>query len=173
MADDTGRAVSIRPLSLDDLDAYRALRLSALRSNPDAFGASEQEEALMSDAEMVRRVVPKEPELSLGAFAGNRLVGMAAYVPNPRIKMRHKAMMVAVFVAAEMRGAHVGRALVEAIIAHARMQKVILQCTVAAHNDAARMLYHVLGFEPYGLEKNALRVDGRFIDEELLAIDLR
>ncbi|MEO3997051.1 GNAT family N-acetyltransferase [Mesorhizobium sp. CAU 1732] len=167
------RSVSIRALSLTDLDAYRALRLTALRSNPDAFGASEQEDALMSDAEMARRVVPETPELSLGAFASDTLVGMAAYVPNPRLKMRHKAMMVAVFVAPEMRGARVGRALVEAIIAHARMQRVILQCTVAAHNEAARMLYHALGFEPYGLEKNALQVDGHFIDEELLAIDLR
>lgn len=173
MADDAERAVSIRPLSPGDLDAYRALRLTALRSNPDAFGASEQEEAVMSDAEMARRVVPVAPELSLGAFAGGTLVGMAAYVPNPRLKMRHKAMMVAVFVTPEMRGARVGRALVEAIISHARTQKVILQCTVAAHNEAARGLYRMLGFEPYGLEANALLVDGRFIDEELLAVDLR
>jgi GNAT superfamily N-acetyltransferase len=165
--------ISIRPLSADDLAAYRALRLDALKSSPGSFSASLEQEEAMPDAEMMTRVVPAAPGLSLGAYREGRLGGMAAYVPAVSAKMRHKAYMVAVYVDAPMRGTGTGRRLVEAIVGHARTQKVILQCTVAAHNTVARSLYHRVGFVPYGLERHSLLVDGLFVDEELLALDLR
>lgn len=127
----------------------------------------------MTEADFLARVAPPAPGLSLGAFTRNVLGGMAAYVPNMRKKTRHKATMVAVYVAPPLRGSGVGRKLVERIVDHAAAQRVILQCSVAADNRPARGLYLALGFQPYGLEKDALLIDGRFFDEELLALDLR
>ncbi|WP_353645825.1 GNAT family N-acetyltransferase [Mesorhizobium sp. WSM2239] len=92
---------------------------------------------------------------------------------NTREKTRHKGTMVAVYVAPDWRAARLGRKLVERIITHAQALGVMLQCTVTAENTAARRLYRSLGFQSYGLERDALCVDGRFFDEELLALDLR
>ncbi|MBX3568869.1 MAG: GNAT family N-acetyltransferase [Rhizobiaceae bacterium] len=165
--------VQIRPLDGGDLAAYRALRLRALRDRPDAFSADVTEEEAMGDDAMAARLAPPPPGLIFGAFAAEQLVGMAGFIANGRPKTRHKAMLVAVYVAPEARDGGVGRRLVERVIAHARAHRVILQCTVTAHNLTARNLYRRLGFLPYGLERDAICVDGRCFDEELLALDLR
>jgi ribosomal protein S18 acetylase RimI-like enzyme len=165
--------IVIRPLAEADADLYRALRLEVLRDSPDSFSASIAEEEAISDEEMVRRAAPDAPSVTFGAFAGERLVGMATYIQNTREKTRHKGAMVAVYVAPDWRAAKLGRKLVERVIAHAQALGVMLQCTVTAENVAARRLYHSLGFLPYGLERHALCVDGRFLDEELLVLDLR
>jgi GNAT superfamily N-acetyltransferase len=122
---------------------------------------------------MVARCAPPAPGLTVGAFAGEQLVGMASYVPQTRLKTRHKAFMVAVYLKPAWRSTGVGRAMVETIIAHARRQRVILQCGAAMHNLPARRLYHALGFVPYGVERDALVVNGQGFDEELLMLDLR
>ena len=42
-----------------------------------------------------------------------------------------------------------------------------------AANLPARTLYLGLGFTVFGLEKDALRIDGQSYDDELLRLDLR
>ena len=163
----------IRPLVEADARQYRALRLEALRDSPESFSASIADEEALSDEEMAKRAVPDAPSVTFGAFAGEKLVGTATYIQNNREKTRHKGTMVAVYVSPDWRAARLGRKLIERIIAHAQALGVMLQCTVTAENVAARRLYHSLGFQPYGLERDALCVDGRFHDEELLVQDLR
>ena len=36
----------------------------------------------------------------------------------------------------------------------------------------SRRLYAAHGFRPYGIEPRALRIDGRFVDDELMMLDL-
>lgn len=163
---------TIRPLTLADVDAYRALRLEALHDSPEAFSASPEDED-MSDAAMADRCVPRFPGLALGAFHEATLIGMAAYVPDRGVKTRHKAKVVGVYLKPDWRKSGVGRALVEAIIAHARQQRVILQCYATMHNLPARRLYHALGFVQFGVERDALMINGQGFDEELLMLDLR
>jgi RimJ/RimL family protein N-acetyltransferase len=43
-----------------------------------------------------------------------------------------------------------------------------LQLSVVSENEAARRLYGSLGFAEYGLEKRALKQDGRYYDEVLM-----
>jgi ribosomal protein S18 acetylase RimI-like enzyme len=79
------------------------------------------------------------------------------------------------YVADSARGAGVGRALLEALIERARqipdLEEVLL--SVAVTQAAARTLYASLGFESYGLERNALRVGEQSIDEDYMALKLR
>lgn len=163
----------LRSLTSADVEAYRALRLAALADSPQSFSASVEDEMRLSDADMASRAVPEAPGMVIGAFAGGDLVGIASYVGSDRVKTRHKGMMVGVYIAPEWRGAGLGRQLVETIVAHARGLGVILHCTVTTNAKAARRLYAALGFQPYGIERDALLVDGVFLDEELLALDLR
>lgn len=171
---DSASGPVIRPLTANDAAVFRTLRIMALRESPDVFTASIEEEEAFSEDEMAARAVPEAPGVFLGAFAGGELVGMAGYIANSRPKTRHKGVMVAVYVAPQWRAEKLGHQLVEAVIGHARsVGATLLHCTVRADNVPARRLYLSLGFVPYGLERDAIFADGRFFDDELLALDLR
>ena len=49
----------------------------------------------------------------------------------------------------------------------------MLQLSLVSENVEARRLYESFGFVEYGVEKNALKQDGRYYDEILMAKDLR
>jgi RimJ/RimL family protein N-acetyltransferase len=48
----------------------------------------------------------------------------------------------------------------------------LIQLAVVSDNEAARRLYQRLGFVEYGIEKKALKQDGRYYDEVLMAKEL-
>jgi RimJ/RimL family protein N-acetyltransferase len=45
----------------------------------------------------------------------------------------------------------------------------MVQLTVVSENEVARRLYGAMGFVEYGYEKRALKQDGRYYDEVLMA----
>ncbi len=169
----TADTILIRPLTVADAGAWRRLRLRALTDSPEAFSSSPEDEAHLSDAEIAARAAPTPPGIVFGVFGKGELGGMATYLPNTRLKTRHKATMAGVYVAPAFRRTGTGRRLVEHVIDHAGGLGVILQCVVAVENAAARNLYRSLGFRPYGIERNAVFWNGRYVDDELLALDLR
>jgi len=71
------------------------------------------------------------------------------------------------------RNTGVGRRLVETIVEFARQRVELVQLAVVRDNEPARRLYERLGFVEYGLEKKALKQDGRYYDEVLMAKDLK
>lgn len=71
------------------------------------------------------------------------------------------------------RKASLGHRLFEAICNLARQRVELIQLTVVRDNEQARNLDARLGFLEYGVEKNALKQDGRYYDEVLMAKDLR
>ena len=163
---------SIRVLTAADVTAYRTLRLQALGDHPDAFGASLEDEAAHSLEDMARRLDAGPGNCVFGAFAGGALIGTAGFVvPDRSAKSRHKGLLVGVHVSGDYRGRGMGRALVGAVIDHARTHVVLLQAAVGIDNAAALRLYESLGFQRYGLERKALRIDGRDIDEALIVLD--
>jgi RimJ/RimL family protein N-acetyltransferase len=169
--------LEIRPLTEADAPAWRELRLRMLRDHPDVFGSSHEEFAQQSLEEVARRMRERNspPDNALfGAFVDGQLIGSTGLHREEGAKDRHKAMIWGVYSAPETRGRGVGRALMEAAIARARatpgVERLIL--AVATHNAAARSLYISLGFEPWGLERHALKLPDRYIDEEYFALDL-
>lgn len=161
----------IRALHPVDAPGLRALRLDALRRCPHAFGASHDEAARLSDADFANRIATAAPGAILGAFDGPRQVGMAGILVHASAKQRHKAVLWGVYVQPGHTRRGLGRALVTAAIAHARGCVTVLHTSVVTENAAAQNLYLALGFIPWGLERRALRVDGRDLDEAHLALD--
>jgi ribosomal protein S18 acetylase RimI-like enzyme len=76
------------------------------------------------------------------------------------------------YVRPDARRAGVGRRLVEAIVALARDRVELIQLSVVKENEAARRLYAGQGFLEYGIELHALKQNGRYYDEILMAKDL-
>jgi ribosomal protein S18 acetylase RimI-like enzyme len=166
--------VEIRRLTDADAGAYRRVRLRSLREHPDAFGrAFEEAQDLAQMTAELRSEHDGTRSFVLGAFDGD-LVGIVAVTRERGMKREHKALLWGMYVAAEARGRGVGRALVEAAVARARAWPGLAQIVlgVAAHNTAARRLYRSLGFEVFALERRALRLSDRDVDEEHLVLYL-
>lgn len=163
----------LRALSSADAAEFRRHRLDGLERHPEAFGESLADATARDDAGYAARIAAMvPPDLILGAFAGDRLVGCTGFRVRPGAKKCHKGEAWGVYVAPEYRGRRVGAALMQAIIAHARQHVAALHLGVVAENAAAQALYRSLGFAQYGCEPDALRVDGRSHDEDLLRLAL-
>ncbi len=168
----TTPTIHIRRLGPADADAFRALRLDALSTAPEAFGASPEEEAARSLDVVRSRLSETGPDAVFGALADGALIGIAGFMLSLGIKKRHKGVLWGVFVHAQWRGRGVGERLVRSVIHHAAGHVLTLQATVVASNATARDIYRRLGFVTYGVEPRALRVGDVFHDEEMLMLDL-
>jgi ribosomal protein S18 acetylase RimI-like enzyme len=178
--------VEIRILEEDDAARYWAVRLRALREEPEAFGSSYAEvvdRPLAAVAERLRPRLEPPQALTLGAFVAahesatrdSLLTGIVTCTREERHKVAHKATITGMYVAPEARGQGIGRALLHAALARARgwdgVEQVML--SVVSTNAAALGLYTALGFEPFGHETHALKLDGRYLDEDYLVHWLR
>ena len=156
----------VRRLGPTDAPSYRDIRLEALRLAPEAFGSTFAAESAQPLTWFAARL---DSSAVFGAFAGAALVGIAAFLVRAGCKEAHKGALVGMYVRPDARRAGTGRRLVEAVIDHARGHVELLQLTVVSGNEPARRLYEKLGFVVYGVEKNALKHDGRYWDELLMA----
>ncbi|HEX2203162.1 MAG TPA: GNAT family N-acetyltransferase [Longimicrobium sp.] len=167
-------AARLRVLTAEDAPAYLEVRLRALREHPEAFATSAEEAALAPLADVARRLAPGPEHVTVGAFDGDRLAGVATVVRATRAKERHRATVAAMYVAPEARGRGLGEALLrralDAVRAWGGVTDVGL--AVTAGNDGARALYARAGFVSWGVEPRALFVDGRHHDTEWMALRL-
>ena len=161
--------LSVRRLGPEDAAAFQTLRLEGLMRHPWAFAASHDEEVGQSLAEVAGRL---ERQPVFGGFDGADLIGMAGFAVPPLAKKRHKGLLWGVYVREGARGRGLGRALVLAVIEHARAHVVQLHAAVVTCNDAARELYRSIGFATYGLEPRGLACDGQYFDQELMVLML-
>ncbi len=158
----------VRRLTAEDAEDFIALRLEGLSRHPKAFGADCAGDIALGIEEWRRRLVAHSV---FGGFREGSLVAVAGLYRVSREKMRHKGQLWGVYVTEQARGFGLGRAVVESAVAEARQQVSQLMTSVSAGNLAALDLYLSLGFEPWGVQPRALKVDGQYIDEiELLLI---
>jgi len=107
-------------------------------------------------------------------LGGPELVGLAGCFRMEGRKHAHKTLVWGMYVAPEARGRGTGRALLDAAIARARAWPGVeqVQLAVMTANAQARALYVSAGFEVFGLERRALRVGDRYVDEEHMVLHL-
>lgn len=164
--------IPIRMLDSQDAEYFQQLRLTGLKTMPEAFGSSFEEEVDLAMNE-IRRRLEDRPNAVFGAFADGELIGVAGFAGNTKVKQRHKGMLWGVYVDPKWRGHQLGKRLTQAVIDHARLHVDTLHATVMASNVSARTLYLKLGFTVFGIEHDALRIDGKSYVDELLRLDLR
>ena len=170
-------SLNIRALTEDDAGDFRRLRLRALKEQPNAFGSSYEAESaqpLEAVAGRMRRTAASPDDFTLGAYREGELVGMVGFFREQREKMRHKGTIWGMFVPSEEQGKGIGRALLTEAVKRARLVPGLEQVglAVVTPNRRARGLYASLGFETYGVEPNALVVEGEHLDEEFMVLRL-
>jgi RimJ/RimL family protein N-acetyltransferase len=170
--------ITIRPVRLADVEALRDLRIEALRRHPIAFTADFAEaESRTSDA--WRDLVAKStgdgtPDVIMVADAAERgLAGMTGVFVPPQPKLAHAGIVWGVYVCEDFRRRRLGERLVRAAIDWARKRGLVtLRLSAVQGNGAARRCYERCGFVEYGVEPMAVKWDGKFYDETLMALRL-
>lgn len=167
--------MKIRILNEADAPIYQDLRLSALRINPEAFGSTYEREVKFALETVIERLTPTQDKFVLGAFKDNEvLVGIVTFMKESSIKTAHKGNVYGMYVAPQSRNQGVGKALMLELIQKARGYDGLEQInlTVVYDNQSAKKLYKSLGFEVYGVERNALKYNGQYFDEDLMVLIL-
>jgi len=166
----------IRILRDADLEAYKALRDHALAHHEEAFTSDAATEALRTaQSYRARMGADVGGGFTLGAWRGDRLVGAISCERDARSKVRHIGHVIGMMVAVDQQNQGVGRNMLTALIERANDDDELHQLTlsVTAGNQAAVRLYERAGFARYGTLPRAIRVGGRFLDKDLMVLNLR
>jgi GNAT superfamily N-acetyltransferase len=133
----------VRQLNKKDAAAYRALRLQALQTEPDAF-CSDYEVENKKPALFLEKCLIEDSGVPFvfGAFEGDELAGIAGFAGDELIQL---------YVAPQHRRKGIARDLALAVADHAfATVKLLLYINVAVvlHPDNAQKFYETVGFEP-------------------------
>jgi ribosomal protein S18 acetylase RimI-like enzyme len=149
----------VRMMGPADALLYRSLRLRALREHPDAFTSSYEQDREQPVEASAQRLAAHP---FWGAYQHGELYGFVGLQRELRARNRHKACVMGLYVAPELAGRGVARALLAALIAHARLNGLeSLVLTVTDGNQRAQRLYEAAGFRSFGVEPDAIRIGGR------------
>ena len=150
-------------LKPSDAPRYRALMLQAYDLAADAFTSTAEERAAEPQSWWINRIA--DPlSAAFGAFEDNELVGTVALEFSAKPKTMHKAHILGMYVSPACRGSGAGKALLSALIEHARTRAgtLLLTLTVTEGNEAAIGLYRAVGFQEFGTEPWAILTPSGF-----------
>jgi ribosomal protein S18 acetylase RimI-like enzyme len=155
----------VRRLTAGDAALFRELRFDALRSAPDAFSSTYEEEA-------GRSVEDFADTARLGqifaVFVDDTPAGIASLRIMEKRKTRHRAEIWGMFVRENYRGTGAASALLDGVLAAATDLVRQVELNVVADNGAAVAFYRRHGFSETGRVPDAAKTDVGFVDEIMM-----
>jgi ribosomal protein S18 acetylase RimI-like enzyme len=165
--------IQFRPLRQDEWRDFQALRLRSITETPLAIYPTLEEERARTPEQIQAKIAGTPHQVVFGAYAGTTLVGIAGLRREPLVQVAHKGVLWGVYLHPDYRRGGVARRLLQALFDQARAHGVTqVRLNVNVENARAAGLYRSMGFETYGREPQAMRVDGRYYDEELMLLRL-
>jgi ribosomal protein S18 acetylase RimI-like enzyme len=144
---------------------YRALRLEALKGEPEAFGSSYEEEIKLAYKDWRNRL-----RNVMFAFYEDKPVGMIAVVFNKRYKTKHIANIYSFYVSKGYRGNGLGGLLMGRALSTVKKHGGIAKVTLSVNTKQtpAINLYKKNGFVISGKLRKELKIKSRFYDEFIM-----
>jgi len=168
--------MEFRILTAEDAPEWWRLRLESLEGDPEAFSSSAEDHRTLGLDEVRKRLgIGTSDSFVVGAFEDGRLVGMSGFHRETGLKSQHKGRVWGVYVTPTKRGTGIGRKLLQMILERVEQNESVEQILISYSTTqaAAGALYRSLGFEPFGREPRALKVGGKFLDEEYMVLLLK
>lgn len=160
---------SIRRLERSDAAAFGNIRLEGLERNPEAFGASYEQELQYSETQFGDMI---SNSAVFGGFGEDgALAGVIAVARSKGAKMKHIASIWGMYVRPEARGTGLSRLLMKAAVEEAKTTCRSIRLCVVSSNDAAIRLYESFGFKAWARDSEALKVGDVYHDEILMRLD--
>lgn len=154
-----------RLLSSDDWQKLRDIRLSALKTDPQAFGGNFDEEVNRQEPEWRKRLENSE-RFSVAIEENNALVSLAGAIKN---KEDGKWMLVAVYTRPEARGRGYSQELTQFVIEEVKKRGASeIKLTVNVDQKDAVHVYEKAGFKIIETKKGEKMGDGKLHDEYLM-----
>lgn len=172
---------TINPFDLapERWEEFRALRIDAVTNDPQGIGGSVQDEEI--------RPLESYKKLLEDAQHGNnmwlsfaqdedKLIGVAGAICKMAhlSACRHVATLISVYVKPTYRGFRIGEILVRSVLEKLRKSEHVTEVMlfVTTTQKAAIELYKKLGFIKCGEHKNALYINGRYYDQDIMQIHI-
>jgi RimJ/RimL family protein N-acetyltransferase len=165
-------AYTFRKVLPGEAAQFLRLRLEALRTDPDAFLTTLEEESRLSLRE-VEACLRKN--YVLGVFSGRgALVGTLVYSEQPHQKFSHIGILGGMYIQPEHRGKGLGKKILAIMLDHLEKFGHIyaLQLKVVTGNLPAISLYRNFGFSVWATETNALFHEGKFFDQHHMVLKM-
>jgi ribosomal protein S18 acetylase RimI-like enzyme len=163
--------IPIRPIRGNDVEAFKALRLEALKSHPEAFGADYHESLAAPESMWRERIQPSFDNTGriFLADAGGQLAAMTGVLREKGTKVDHSAFIWGVYVRPAFRGQGLGERMIRSAIGWCEETKLrFVRLTVVTSNHAAIRCYKRCGFEEVGVQPEVIRVGDTYHDELLM-----
>lgn len=142
--------ITLAPVTLQNVWAFKDVRLRALLDTPTAFGSTYAQESQFPDDEWTRRALRWNGERGIGFLAmdGDLACGIAGSLLNVDAT---RALLISMWTAPLYRQQGVGRLLVHQIMewAHQRGAR-FLDLMVTSNNGPGAVFYERLGFARTG-----------------------
>ncbi len=163
--------IVVRQGQESDAQAYRELRLEALRNHPEAFSSdfAENEKRPMSSWVERLRSLGKETMIFF-AVHENELVGTCGIYREESPKTKHSGTIFGAYVRPAWHGAGIADEMIAACIKWARQHEMkIVKLGVVTTNTAAIRCYERCGFSSFGTEPQAIYANDRMYDLLLMS----
>lgn len=148
---------AIRRLETSDLEAFRRVRLEALRCEPASFTSTYSDWVALPDHEWRQRL--DDPVFAI--FQDSEPVGLMGLVRERLPRAAHRASITMVYIRKDFRGRGLAKSLLDKVAKFAWDIGVTqLELTVSAENPVAMSFYRREGFVEIG------RIPAGFIHEE-------
>jgi ribosomal protein S18 acetylase RimI-like enzyme len=146
--------IAIVPITRQNALVVKNLRLRALQDSPNAFSSTYARESAFTDADWITRAEQLDGERGIGFLATDADIACGMAIGFLGRDDGRSADLLAMWVSPEHRRHGIGCALVNGVLAWARMRGIhVVRLMVTCNNDPAIALYRSLGFVLSGQTK--------------------
>lgn len=156
---------TIRKLTQSNVDAYKGIRLEALKLSSENYGSSYEDEAKEDDAFFIHRLTDG---YIYSAFNAGKIVATLGFYQNKGRKRKHVGNIWGVYTKPEHRRKKLSKQLLNMVYKELPEDIKILHLGVRATNTIAHEFYKREGFRQYGVDEKATKIGDEYIDEILM-----
>ncbi|GLU55489.1 GNAT family N-acetyltransferase [Dyadobacter frigoris] len=161
-------------ITLENNYGYQDFFVEGLKRHSEFFKISPQEQR---PGFFPTKCTPHS--FTLAALDENeKLMGVVSFqlLMEDRKKLAHKGELIRMYVSSENKGKNIGTILIEQLIERVKTQLPDIEqinLNVATRNETAKKLYTKLGFEHFGTERNAIKFEGKYIDDDYMSLHIK